>query len=82
MHINKGRLHAFRKMSEDCLPTSDCHSTLRKELIEKEGFVPPNLCMSVAWDWLFRGCTATGIGKEIDTSLSSAKVCQKKKKIV
>lgn len=68
-------------MSVDSLRTSDCHSTLRKELIEKQDFVPPNLCMSVAWDWLFRGYTATGIGKEIDTSLSSAKVCQKNEKI-
>jgi hypothetical protein len=51
VHINKGRLHAFRKMTEDKLPDNDCHAQLRQVLIKElgEGNVP--LCISVAFDW-------------------------------
>ena len=34
IHINKGRLHAFRKMSISPLPDDDCHKDLREALIE------------------------------------------------
>ena len=68
-------------MSLDSLPASDCHSALRKDLIKKEVILTPPLCISIAWDWLFRGFTAIGIDKEIYTSLSSTKICQQHRKV-
>jgi hypothetical protein len=53
VHINKGRLHAFRKMSPAALPPSDCHFTLRSQLIADENLVSTEqICVSVAWDWM------------------------------
>ena len=31
--INKGQLHAFRKMTFDELPNTDCHAAQRSELV-------------------------------------------------
>ena len=63
-------------MCLDSLPASDCHSALRKDLLLKEPISTERLCISVAWDWLFRGFTASGIDNEISTSLSSTKIGQ------
>jgi hypothetical protein len=53
VHINKGRLHAFRKMSPTQLHPSDCHFALRSKLIDEDklGFAE-QICVSVAWDWM------------------------------
>jgi hypothetical protein len=51
LHINKGRLHAFRKLTVDELPESDCHAKLRADLINSAGFVFSPICTSVAFDW-------------------------------
>ena len=65
VHINKGRLHAFRKMTNELLPyavpaapSDDCHAFLRAHLKmpgTNETVVGPGkpeiLCISVAWDW-------------------------------
>jgi len=71
VHINKGRLHAFRKVSNEQLPFTDCHAKLRRGLLKpgsRERVVGPGkseiLCISVAWDWMFRGVTAAGINRE------------------
>ena len=52
--INKGRLHAFRKMTFDELPNTDCHAAQRSELVamlkEKKLDRAP-LCISIAYDW-------------------------------
>ena len=52
--INKGRLHAFRKMTFDELPKTDCHAAQRSELVamlkEKEIDHAP-LRISIAHDW-------------------------------
>ena len=52
--INKGRLHAFRKMTFDELPENDCHAQLRKNMIAElkaQNIRRPPLCVSVAFDW-------------------------------
>jgi hypothetical protein len=79
VHINKGRLHAFRKVSNQPLPASDCHAKLRASLVKpgtSEKVVGPGkpevLCISVAWDWMYRGVTAAGINREIVSCLECA----------
>lgn len=49
--INKGRLHAFRKMTLDPLPEKDCHARLRLSLIQEMNITRAPLCISVAFDW-------------------------------
>ena len=69
VHINKGRLHAFRKLTEKALPESDCHFELRQELLEKERFEKAPLCISIAWDWQYTGVNKQGINREVTSSL-------------
>ena len=71
IHINKGRLHAFRKMSISPLPDDDCHKDLREALIEEEKLKGEQLCISVAWDWMFRGVTSAGINREVFSTLEA-----------
>ena len=68
MHINKGRLHAFRKLSQDELPLDDCHHALRKELLANEKTIPA-LCTSIAYDWMFAGFSAEAMNREIVSQL-------------
>ena len=78
LHINKGRLHAFRKMSKDLLPTRDCHFGLRKEKLkelEQKGSLDL-LCVSVAWDWMFLGDTPRTVNRELSTSLLASRCCR------
>jgi hypothetical protein len=49
--INKGRLHAFRKLTVDRLPANDCHASLREELVESRKLTTSPLCISIAFDW-------------------------------
>ena len=54
LHINKGRLHAFRKMTFEQLPESDCHCLLRQQKIaelQAQGLTKAPICISVAYDW-------------------------------
>ena len=53
--INKERLHAFRKMTFDELPNTDCHAAQRSELAamlkEEKKFDHAPLCISIADNW-------------------------------
>jgi hypothetical protein len=51
VHINKGRLHAFRKMTTEPLPQSDAHAKLRVEVVTKDKLQPGLVCISIAHDW-------------------------------
>jgi hypothetical protein len=51
VHINKGRLHAFRKMTTENLPQWDSHAKLRKEVVAKDKLQPGLVCISIAHDW-------------------------------
>ena len=65
-------MHAFRKMSTAPLPKNDCHAELRKSLIAERNLKGEELCISIAWDWMYRGSTATGINREVCTILEAA----------
>ena len=81
IHINKGRLHAFRKLTPETLPTTDCHFELRDALIKENGLsrkAPPK-CVSIAWDWQFSGVHAEGIHRETMSILESAFMVDKQK---
>jgi len=81
VHINKGRIHAFRKMATASLPASDCHSHLRKALIKEENITGEVVCLSIAWDWMYRGYTIDGMNNELESALLCAKLNQKHKKL-
>ena len=77
VHINKGRLHAFRKLSFSVLPDHDCHTNLRKQLIEKERNMyinEPVICISVAWDWTYRGNSVESIKREVSCMMECAAI--------
>lgn len=78
IHIGKGRLHAFRKMSNKPLPENDCHCTLRQQIINNETSGKEELCVSIAWDWMFRGSTARGIYREVVATLEAAILTRKR----
>lgn len=81
IHINKGRLHAFRKMSLANLPEDDCHYQIRKDLIAEQNLTSEVLCVSIAWDWMFRGSTARGINREVLTTLEGAILNRKRARV-
>jgi hypothetical protein len=81
IHINKGRLHAFRKLSTHKLAKDDCHATLRENLVQEEKLEKEQLCISLAWDWMYRGVTASGISREVCTTLECAGLNRKNKKM-
>ena len=74
IHINKGRLHAFRKLCPSILPVEDCHAAQRADLVNEQMIRKDELCISVAWDWMFRGVTETGINREISATMSCAEL--------
>jgi hypothetical protein len=76
LHINKGRLHAFRKASRANLETHDCHEKATKELFEDTSIVD-GPCNSVAWDWMYRGRTQKGIEEEVCHVLECAKAAKR-----
>jgi hypothetical protein len=50
VHINKGRLHAFRKMQPCSLDPNDCHYRQREVVLsDRKGELGENV--SLAWDW-------------------------------
>lgn len=51
LHINKGRLHTFRKVKAEPLEQDDCHHDLRRTLLNEGLTEQDELCISVAFDW-------------------------------
>jgi hypothetical protein len=72
VHINKGRLHAFRKLAPTRLKAKDCHHDLRRNVLASLPSQQEQLCISVAWDWTFRGITPEGMNREAVTMLECA----------
>jgi len=72
VHINKGRLHAFRKLAPTNLRPHDCHFALRQNLLSSLTTITEQLCISVAWDWMYRGTTAEGVNREMTSMLECA----------
>jgi hypothetical protein len=60
LHINKGRLHAFRKLAPSSLPRYDCHHDLRKIMLLEIGN-DEIVCSSIAWDWMVSSLKFTSI---------------------
>jgi hypothetical protein len=52
-------------MSTSPLPPTDCHAQLRSDVVVKEGLSGEHRCVSVAWDWMYRGVTTGGINREV-----------------
>jgi hypothetical protein len=77
IHINKGRLHAFRKLSHRQLPGDDCHAMQRAHVVDKENIRKEELCISIAWDWMYRGITESGIRREVGAAITCASLNQK-----
>ncbi len=75
VHLNKGRLHAFRKMTNSQLPTSDCHHNLRKKIINFK----PTVCISIAWDWMYLGVTDDGICAEMKNLMDAVQSARNNK---
>ena len=73
VHINKGRLHAFRKLSSTSLHETDCHHDLRRDIVQSLGN-KDHLCISIAWDWMFKGVTSEGINREVSSILECARL--------
>ena len=66
VHINKGRLHAFRKLTPDVVDANDCHKELRLHVVKNETMEKlQNICISVAWDWMYLGNSSEGVNREV-----------------
>jgi len=68
-------------MSPAPLPAHDCHKELREELIKERNITGEEICISVAWDWMFKGVTASGINREVLSVLETAILNSKKRKM-
>ena len=74
VHINKGRLHAFRKLAPAVLQDTDCHYELRNDVLETKESMTEDLCFSIAWDWMFKGVTSEGINREVSSILECSRL--------
>jgi hypothetical protein len=81
IHINKGRLHAFRKMATTSLRDDDCHRAIREQIIKENNLKGEELCISIAWDWMYRGISSEGINREVSSTLEAAVLNQKMGKV-
>eukprot|EP00554_Chaetoceros_debilis_P012240 CAMPEP_0194110982 /NCGR_PEP_ID=MMETSP0150-20130528/10091_1 /TAXON_ID=122233 /ORGANISM="Chaetoceros debilis, Strain MM31A-1" /LENGTH=1306 /DNA_ID=CAMNT_0038800289 /DNA_START=328 /DNA_END=4248 /DNA_ORIENTATION=+ len=77
LHINKGRLHAFRKAGRNPVDPKDCHSDIREECMANGAIKPGSICKSIAWDWMYTGTTEKGIHEEVSYALSCARLAKK-----
>jgi hypothetical protein len=83
IHINKGRLHCFRKLSSEILDETDAHVDLRQDLIKETKELGPwcdKLCLSIAWDWVFHGVSEIGVKTEVAHVLSRTRENQKSRR--
>ena len=75
VHINKSRLHAFRKLTPDAVDSSDCHKELRLHIVKNETIETlHSLCISIAWDWMYLGNSCAGVNREIVSILECAAI--------
>ena len=75
VHINKGRLHAFRKFTPDTVNANDCHKELRLHIVKNESIETlHSICISVAWDWMYLGNSCDGVNREVVTILECAAI--------
>ena len=65
LHIGKGCLHCFRKLTLDVLPDTDVHESLRKTLVKGLSNTRLDFCVSIAWDWMYTGCTEDSQQREL-----------------
>jgi len=80
VHINKGRLHAFRKLAPSPLPPTDCHAMQRQmHLDSKKDGKGEDICFSIAWDWMFKGVTSEGINREVSGIVECSAINQVQK---
>ena len=66
LHIPKGCVHAFRKLSRNKLSEDDCHYKLRKTYLEGLSEKEEDVCISFAWDWVRLGDSSHSINTELD----------------
>lgn len=69
VHINKGRVHAFRKVSNLSTNAFVSRDDLKDSKKQK---VSNDVCISVAWDWIFQGHTTRGMFEEAGIALEGA----------
>lgn len=50
-------------------------------MVEKEGLKVEELCVSIAWDWMYCGLTANGINREVLTVLEAAILNRKRARV-
>jgi hypothetical protein len=74
VHINKGRLHAFRKLAPSTLHETDCHYELRRRVLRTKEEPTEDICFSIAWDWMYKGVTSEGINREVSTILECSRL--------
>ena len=79
LHIPKGCIHAFRKLSFQPLPEDDCHFQLRKEYVQGKDFAANDICVSVAWDCICLGAPPDGMKAELEYVFDTAECIKAKK---
>ena len=74
LHINKGRLHAFRKKQPALLLGGADASGARAATATATGVgsAPEEFCVSVAWDWLYQGSSPDAVAAEVAEPLINA----------
>ena len=65
LYILKGCLHAFQKLSSCKLPESGCHAELRNQYISETNLGVEDICISIAWDWVWTGHSAQTVQTEL-----------------
>ena len=65
-------------MSTSQLGEWDCHAEIRQKVIASQDIAgQEKLCVSVAWDWMYRGVTPEGINREVSTVLEASALNRK-----
>ena len=94
LHIMKGSMHIFRKMSNNLLDENDCFSEIRKnmllELGNESNSLDSRVCLSIVWDACFLNelCGPTAVTETINYLQKTVKsdyfqgTCKKKGMLV
>ena len=65
-------------MATSKLPDDDCHRILRSKLISECQLSNDITCISIAWDWMYRGITPKGIDEELGSTLTCVALARAK----